>query len=278
MKHQTKEEFRTTGELIAGLKAPDVPLAEINYNILRLLDSKKHTILAPAYRLLGCMDEGVTGKSIGLGGPGIVLAYYAGKNLGKEGLQAVWAGLDTAAHVLAGEVDSVSSHDGCGACRMIYDSLSEDEQNRFLHPDELGGEFARTLAVKLDAAYKHISQDEMSRPQTHHTARFVFYTGTRQFNIDGCFPEALAFTVSRGTLAKHEDRMFAAKIGKILLETACKIAVGAHGPAESPTPESPFIIVPVGGSRVSLQVLQEECAAVAAGFQGNVAVLPGFTL
>lgn len=278
MKQYRNEEFKAVLEQTAVLNTPEAPLAEINRAIQQLLEQKKQSVLAPAYRLLGCMDEGVTGKSIGLGGPGIVLAYFAGKNLRNEGLQAVWAGLDTAARALDGEVDAVSSHDGCGACRMVYDYLSENEQNRFLHPDELGIEFARILAVKLNAAYKHIPQDEMSRPQTHHTARFVFYTGTEQFHIAGCFPSALAFTISRGTLAKLEDQTFAAKIGKILLDTACNIATGPHGAAESPTPEFPFIIVPVGGNRVSLQVLQEESREVAARFPGNVAVPAGFTL
>jgi hypothetical protein len=261
-----------------GANLLNVPLAELSGYIHRLLEKKKKTVVEPAYRLEGCMDEGAAGKSIGLGGPGIVLAYYAGKKKGREGWQAVLAGFETTAQVLAGEVDAVSSHDGCGACGIIYDSLSAEEQRQFANSDRLGIVLAKKLAEKLRVDYTHIAWDDMARPEAGHTARLVFYTGTEQFYIDECLPRGIAFTVSRGILKKIDNKAFAAEIGKLLLDTACQIATGDHGLAELATAASPFVIVPVGGNRVSLPLLREESREIAAKFPGNVHALDGFTL
>lgn len=256
----------------------NVPLNEINRTINDLLNRNKEVVLYPDYRLAGCMDEGAAGKSVGLGGPGIILSYYAGLKQGKQGWQAVLSGIDTTARIFDREVDAVSSHDGCGACGLVYDSLSREEQGQFADSDDLGVFLAKQLAEKLSVDYRHIPWDEMTRPEAGHTARMVFYTGTEQFNIDECLPRGIAFTVSRGTLQKLEDKKFAAEIGKLLLNTACSIATGDHGLAELAASFSPFVIVPVAGKRVSLPVLREESLEIAAKYPGNVKVLDGFFL
>lgn len=278
MKQKDEKKLKETWEGFGGANLLDVPLSELNNTIYGLLEPKKENVLNPAYRLEGCMDEGESGKSIGLGGPGIVLAYYAGKRQGRKGWQAVLTGCETTARILDGEVDAVSSHDGCGACSIIYGSLSPEEQSQFANCDELGIILAKKLADMLKVDYKHISWDDMTRPEAGHTARLVFYTGTGQFKIDECLPEGIAFTVSRGTLEKLDDKAFAAETGKLLLDTACQIATGDHGLAELATSSSPFVIVPVGGDRVSLPALRQESLEIAAKYPGNVAVLDGFTL
>ncbi|MCK4765217.1 MAG: hypothetical protein KAW12_23660 [Candidatus Aminicenantes bacterium] len=271
------EKLKAAYEGFGGENIFDVPLQKLNHTVLDYLNMKKNTLVKPEFRLLGCMDDGVPGKSIGLGGPGIVLAYLAGKRQGKTGWQAVLDGFDTAALVLGGEIDAVSSHEGCGACGIIYGFLSGEEQQQFAHSDDLGITFAKELAGKLGAAYKHIPMDGMTRPQKVHTARLVFYAGPEQFNIDYCMPNGLAFIVSRGILEKLADKTFAAETGMFLLETACKIATGESGLGGLATAASPFVIVPVGGNKIPLPVLQKESREVAGKFPGNVAVLEGFT-
>lgn len=278
MAHQNRDKIITAWDRFGGANLLHVPLAEVNRTIYDLLNQNKQAVINPAYRLAGCMDEGAAGKSVGLGGPGIVLAYHAGKKQGKQGWQAVLTGLDAAARVLDGDVDAVTSHDGCGACGIVYDSLSGQEQKQFANTDELGVVLAKQLSEKLGVGYRHIPYDEMTRPETGHTARMVFYTGTEQFNIDDCFPRGIAFTVSRGTLQRLEDKEFAAEIGKFLLDTACRIATGDHGLAELATSLSPFVIVPAAGNRVSLPILLEESREIAAKYPGNVTVLDGFSL
>lgn len=270
-------ELEAAYERFGGEHIFNVPLEELNSAILDLLDRKKNTLVKPGFRLLGCMDEGVTGKSIGLGGPGILLAYLAGKKQGKSGWQAVLEGLDTTTEVLRGEVDAVSSHEGCGACGIVYGFLPGEEQRLFNHADDSGIVFAKELAAKLGVQYKHIPREGMTRPLAVHTARLVFYTGAGQFNIDYCLPNGLAFIVSRGILEELADKTFAAETGKLLLKTACFIATGDFGLADLATVASPFVIVPVGGSKIPLHVLQEECREVAGKFPGNVKVLDGFT-
>lgn len=278
MKHNNGKKLKETWDSFGGANLLDVPLSKLNNTIHELLEQKKENVINPAYRLEGCMDEGAPGKSIGLGGPGIVLAYYAGKRQGREGWQAVLTGCETTGRVLDGDVDAVSSHDGCGACNIIYDMLSAEEQSQFANSDELGVVLAKKLADMLDVDYKHIPWDNMTRPEAGHTARMVFYTGTGQLKIDECLPEGIAFIVSRGTLKKLDDKTFAAETGKTLLDTACQIATGAHGLAELATPSSPFVIVPVGGDRVSLPALRQESLEIAAKYPGNVTVLDGFTI
>ncbi|MCK5056863.1 MAG: hypothetical protein KAT34_09425 [Candidatus Aminicenantes bacterium] len=278
MENHYNRKLKTTWDRFGGTNLLHVPLAEINRTIYDLLNQNKQAVIIPAYRLAGCMDEGAGGKSVGLGGPGIVLAFHAGTKQGKQGWQAVLAGLDTTARVLDGDVDAVSSHDGCGACGIVYDLLSGEEQKQFADSDRLGVALAKELAEKLSVDYKHIPYEEMTRQASGHTARMVFYTGTEQFNIDDCLPRGIAFTVSRGSLQKLEDKEFAAEIGKFLLDTACRIATGDHGLAELATSLSPFVIVPAAGSRVSLPILLEESREIAAKYPGNVTVLDGFSL
>jgi len=266
---QIWEEFG--GERLLGMS-----LDELNTFLKNKFVAEKDAVLEPSKRLEGCMDEGVAGKSIGLGGPGIVLAYFAGKEKGKEGLAAVEAGMEDLIKILDGEIDTITSHAGCGACGIINNLLPEGEQ--CVATDDHGITFAKTMAEKLGAEYSHVDWNTMTRPKAGHTARIVFYNGGKHLSLDNVVPNALAFTVSRGILEKLDDPTFTNKIGKLLLETACKIALGDHGLGDLSTTTSPFVIIPIGGIYLPLEEVKKEAEKVAEQFAGKVTVLTGFTL
>ncbi len=251
---------------------------ELNAHLYSLFLKDKDAILTPHDLCLGCMDEGVYSKAVGLGGPGIVLSYFIGKKAGKGGWEAVQAGMKTVATVLQGEVSTITSHAGCGASGIIYRFLHEDEQKQFPETDDVAIRFAKELAIEMGVEYKHIGWDGMKRPIEGHPARMVCYTGTRYLNIDICLPEAFSFTISRGLLEKIEDAEFSATIGKLLLETACTIATGDHGLGELASNETPFFILPVGGDMLPLETIKKEADEIAGKFGGRVQVLDGFTL
>ena len=278
MSEETPTELLAYWERFGGKNVLNVPFSELNDVLEKRFLDNLDDILSPTPLCQGCMDEGVGNKAVGLGGPGIVLSYFSGKALGKGGWQAVQAGMETVAEVLKNEVTEITSHSGCGASAIIYNFLHEDEKESFKTTDDVAISFAKELAATLNINYRHIGWDEMKRPITGHPARIVSYTGTRYLNVDSCLPQAFSFTISRGLLEKIKDKAFASIIGKLLLETACTIATGDHGLGKLATPETPFIILPIGGSMLSLDKVKTEADEIAGKFGGRVVVLEGFTL
>lgn len=240
-------------------------------------------IVQPEICTTGCMDEGVPEAAISLGGSGIMTAYYLGLAKELTGWEGIVASIPNIAALLGSSVDVITSHQDCGAARLIYQGLPEADRTGFTGPDDLVIVFAQLLWRELQklnprAQYKHLPFSAMTRKTSFHPAPMVFYSGARRFLIDSVIPPNRAFKISRGVLEALSDSAFASVDGDRVLDTACSIALGALGLGSRLTTETPLIIVPVGGDLMGREALKAEAERVAGRHTGRVRVLDGFTL
>lgn len=199
-----------------------------------------------------CIDEGTPFGTIRLAGSGI---------LQPGGAEAV------AKILLEAGAEEVTSHDGCGAAALWTKNNGGDEKAA----DEYGKKFAREVVGKMseisgkEIKYRHISKEEMKRPEHLHVAKCAYYDGTGLFNPDNVAGLPEGFVVSRRFLDK-EQALFNADL-------AVQIALGHHGFGDKFTKDESFVIFAVGNPKdkeFSAEKLLAELEPLVAKYGGRV--------
>ncbi len=212
-------------------------------NYVNKLDNLKDAFVL-GDRSVRCIDEGCPG-GVRLAGSGILYQ-------------------DDAEAALAGKVDGIYSHAECGAAALYAKQNGLDTDNS----DHYGIEWAKGLAERLGVPYKgHIGIDGMVRPSGQHIAWVTYYDGSGRFDPSRVEKLPPGFVISRNLL----DSEYA----KQELEVSINIALGDHGLGERVTPETPFIVAPIGNphdNTLGLEILTEEAKSVAQKFEGRVIV------
>ena len=184
------------------------------------LDPKiKKELFHRANNRVGCIDEGCRGCGFRIAGSGILIK-----------------GKDRAAFMakcLRLGVDGFSDHANCGAAGVYAQEHGGD-------PAALARDFSGKMAKELGVDAPHIKAGEMSRPESYHATRFVFYDGTARLNLNnGKLPNG--FVLTRALYPTQEYAVSEA-------ELAFNIASGSHGFGEIISSDEPVEIVVVGNA------------------------------
>lgn len=205
-----------------------------------------------------CIDEGTPFGTIRLAGSGI---------LHPGGAEAV------AKILLEAGAKEVTSHYGCGAAER----WTENNGGELKDADENGKRFAQEVVKKMseisgkEIKYRHISKEEMKRPEHLHVAKCAYYDGTGLFNPDNIAGVPEGFVVSRRFLDK-EQSLFN-------VDLAAQIAFGPYGFGDKFTKDEPFVIFAVGNPKdkdFSAEKLSKELEPLVAKYGGRVK-LEGFS-
>lgn len=219
--------------------------------------------LAEAFKLedhsVRCIDEGTPG-GIHIAGSGILLSTKERKSQ-----------LEMALEELRGAgADGVYSHEGCGAAKLYWEGLSDDEKSKKSY-GEHAIDWAKKLAEILDAPYKgHITK--LARPKEFHNAGIVYYDGSGKFDPFRIKEIPDGFIISRYFL----DSGYA----QDELKVALSIAMGDHGFGDKFTKENPLIVAPIEKfqtqrSGISISDLEREVKNATEQY-GDRVVIQGF--
>lgn len=258
----------------------DELLAELDETLAITFQQNREAILNPSARKVACMDHGVVGNAINLAGAGIYLAFNIGLSQDKHGWEAVVAGIPGTAALLKRQgITLISSHDGCGAARFIFNKLPEHEQEHFGSPDALMQVYMAQMGELSGIPTDHDGWDQMVRTPDSPPPRLLLYLGTGFFNADHLLPRAVALRVNRGFLSALEP-FLAQETGKGMLDMGCRVALDISRKSPKPllSERAPLAIVPIGGRLKDLRHLHAEAHEVAARYEGSVRVLRGFNL
>src|SRR5581483_5759773 len=124
-------------------------------------------------------------------------------------------------------------------------------------------EWSRRAAAVPGLPYRHITAEEMDRPENLHAATAVYYDGTGVFNRIPSMPHG--FVVSRKHFSTAQED----------LELCLKIALGPHGFGDLFTARNPFSVIPIAHPTdfsLSLKALEREVREVTAPYGRRVKV------
>lgn len=167
-------------------------------------------------------------------------------------------------------VTGITSHAGCGAAGVLYRKNNRLDAATTIPSgtlEEFSKQTAQELANSLRLPYLgHITYEEMDGPEDAHIARSAYYVGVPNFNPNRDSGMPKGFVIER---VYHTEANAVAE-----LELAIGIALGSHGFGELITAAAPMYLYVVGNesSPVPLEQLRHEAEAVAAAFEGRVAV------
>ncbi|TAN33622.1 hypothetical protein EPN28_02345 [Patescibacteria group bacterium] len=185
-----------------------------------------------------CMDEGVAHKKMG----GLTKFPMAGSGILFPASSEAERLKKTAGLMKNLGVSEITSHGGCGAAGLAYKRDNQGTEPTSEQMDNLAIDWAKKLADKLGARYRHVALTEMARPAEFHSARVVYFDGTGKFNpsADGL---PMGFVISRAYLP--------AEYATEELKVAVNIAFGHHGFGELFTTENPFVIIVLGSGELA---------------------------
>ncbi len=207
-----------------------------------------------------CIDEGVPGGGIRIGGSGILhqektIEALKGKN-----------------------IKGVYSHEECG-CATVYIAKNKDKADPSLSPNHYAIEWAKKLADACNAKYLgHIGWGEklsidlsMQRPKGFHKAFVVYYDATGRFNNIEQLPHG--FIISRSYFPKE--------VAQKNVRVAIGIAFSERGFGSNRlTFDHPFLIVPITDSdnnELSLEILRHELHSTTYKYPDQIRIDTGFT-
>lgn len=198
-----------------------------------------------------CIDERVPG-GVHLAGSGTLLEEK-----------------DVLEYIKQSGATGITSHAECGAAKLAMKAKG------FIDPtpeeiDQFAKEWAKQISEKAGIPY--IGHIEVS-PHNLHIARVAYYDGTGNFDFSQTDLLPPGFVISR----RYLNRGYAKKEAAV----AISIAVGDHGFGDKITPESPFIIVPIGdpsNPEFSLEKLQSEIEEIIkSDINKEIIKIDGFT-
>ncbi len=208
-----------------------------------------------------CIDEGISGGGIRIGGSGIlhqeqVVEALKGKN-----------------------IKGVYSHAECG-CATVYINKNKDKIDISLPPDYYAIEWAKKLAEICNTKYLgHIDWQKdslvdlsMQRPEGFHRAFVAYYDATGRFNNTEQLPQG--FIISRSHFAKE------------VAQKNIRVAIGIAFSERSfggnrLTFDHPFLIVPITDSDnndLSLEVLRHELHSTTYKYPDQIRIDTGLTV
>lgn len=160
-----------------------------------------------------------------------------------------------------GKIKTVTSHDDCGAAGVAFRKNPQGKERA----DELGVDFAKKLAKKLGAEYRHIPFEKMTGEI--HNERFVCFDGTGKFNpatlkeMPGHFiSHGYGFGLGRGYLKKE-------------IEILTGIALGDHGFGKRFDGKEKFYILLSAKNAEQLEDLSEVAKKAVENFGRKVEVI-----
>lgn len=196
------------------------------------LQGHEHLAEEDAELPCACIDERIGGHKFALPGSGILESPDVAFSILKE----------------AG-VDSISSHEDCGAANLAFERLDEDEKQRYGSADAYAQAWAKDMADRLGVLY--VGHKTVETPGQH-IARAIYYDSSGRFTADAPgVPKG--FTISR--------KFGTPETAQSSLGLAIKIATGEHAFKDKYSPENPLVIVPIG-EEGALDVLREEIQKV----------------
>ena len=170
------------------------------------------------------------------------------------------------------EVQTVTSHEGCGAAGIAWNTLTESEkaelqQEGVNDSDQYGKKWSMDLQAKMnelkddnmkDIKHEYIFNREMSRSKEFHNARTVYFDLTGEFN-----PGKLGDVVPKGFVVDYGDVVSSNEDNEVQnypfaeLRVTFSIAFGDHGFGNRFTKDNPFIVVIISSSEKELEVIKE---------------------
>lgn len=169
-----------------------------------------------------------------------------------------------------GKIREVTSHSGCGAAGLKFKAMQDIGEalpDGITTADELGVYYAKELASRLGAGYRHIGAREMTGPI--HNERAIYFDGTGKIN-----PRALE-EIPAGFISSSPKLGFSEEYCQNELGALANIALGDHGFGDKFNQENPFYIVVSARDDEELARLKKVAESAAEQFDGKV-VVDGF--
>jgi hypothetical protein len=169
-----------------------------------------------------------------------------------------------------GKIKEVTSHSGCGAAELKFKAIEEAGEQLpegVETPDDLGINYAKDLAKKLGANYRHIKAQEMSGEL--HNERVIYFDGTGKFNPGVLSEMPAGFISSSPKLGFSEEYL------RNELSVLANIALGDHGFGDKFNQENPFYIIVSARDDEELAELKKVAESAAEQFGGRI-VVDGF--
>lgn len=176
---------------------------------------------------------------IGFAGQGILLFKF----LEKEERKRFW---EEFVKKYKKQIKEIQSHDECGAAKMIWDWLHEENDrwdefkeennvpNWVQNADDLGKWWSEKLAGMLTSNHRHIARKEMRTG--FHDARAIYFDGTGRFNPSAIEEMPIGYTCSGPGFGLNDECL------KEELKVLSGIAFGNHGFGHRFNEENKFYI------------------------------------